>query len=264
MPRQTDYPIVLAHGICRFGVIDPGQAGNGQFGYFRNIGSALRERGFRVYHSRVSWAGGVRRRAADLRSELNRITEGFSLFPKVHVIAHSMGGLDARHMICRWKMQERVASLSTVSTPHWGSSFADWGIRHLGGLIKIAGTLGLDVRGFRDLTTERCRRFNEEADEFERANGVQYRTYAGVQIREKVAAALRFSYDVIEREEGENDGLVSLRSAKWRDDLFVRQIAADHTNEIGWWDLGDLDISLDLKAFQERIQGLYVEIAESL
>ena len=42
----------------------------------------------------------------------------------MHLIAHSMGGLDARHMIVREGMAERVASLTTVGTPHNGTPVA--------------------------------------------------------------------------------------------------------------------------------------------
>ena len=48
------------------------------------------------------------------------------------VIGHSMGGLDARYMVSRLGMAERVKSLTTVATPHRGSAFADWGVRHFG------------------------------------------------------------------------------------------------------------------------------------
>jgi len=54
---------------------------------------------------------------------------------KVHVIAHSMGGLDARHALFNFKdakFHEKVASLTTVATPHHGSPAADAVVRLLG------------------------------------------------------------------------------------------------------------------------------------
>src|SRR5215510_6280544 len=48
---------------------------------------------------------------------------------KVHIIAHSMGGLDARYLLCNnlygLGALDRVVSLSTISTPHRGSQVAD-------------------------------------------------------------------------------------------------------------------------------------------
>jgi len=263
------YPIVLAHGICRFDELtdmafDVDDARDDRFHYFRRVRSSLVRQGYEVHHSHVDWAGGVETRATELRAELIRITENFTLAPRVYVIAHSMGGLDARHMMHRFGMYDRVAGLATISTPHWGTSFADWGVKHLDGALDIAGRLGLDVQGFRDLTRESCRIFNEAAEESERSSGVRFRTYAGAQSEDKVALWLRIPWRIIHREEGANDGLVSVESARWRDEYFVRTIDADHRNEIGWWDLRDAGNEHTLAAFRQRIQDLYLEIAADL
>ena len=42
-----------------------------------------------------------------------------------------MGGLDARYLISRLGMADRVLSLTTLGTPHRGTSFADWGVSRL-------------------------------------------------------------------------------------------------------------------------------------
>src|SRR5436190_277798 len=79
---------------------------------------------------------------------------------KVIIIAHSMGGLDARYMISRLGMADRVAALVTLSTPHHGSPYADWCLKNLGmklGAMKVARLLGLDVQAIADLSTESCR-----------------------------------------------------------------------------------------------------------
>jgi triacylglycerol lipase len=44
---------------------------------------------------------------------------------RVHFIARSMGGLDARHAILSPKVAERIATLVTIGTPHLGSPVAD-------------------------------------------------------------------------------------------------------------------------------------------
>jgi choline dehydrogenase-like flavoprotein len=45
---------------------------------------------------------------------------------RVNIIAQSMGGLDARHLISRKGLHEVVATLTTISTPHHGSGAADF------------------------------------------------------------------------------------------------------------------------------------------
>jgi hypothetical protein len=57
---------------------------------------------------------------------------------------------------------------------------------------------------------------------------------------------------------------VSLRSAKWRDEFFVKQIDADHLNLIGWWHPWGASKDFTRKAFEQRIQKFYLEIAEGL
>ncbi len=75
---------------------------------------------------------------------------------------------------------------------------------------------------------------------------------------------LRRSFKVIWEEEGENDGLVSLSSAKWKDHYFIKKIDADHLNQIGWWDRGEAKSGIDKQTFEARIQKVYLEIARGL
>ncbi len=67
-------------------------------------------------------------------------------------------------MISKLGMDDRVAALLTVTSPHRGSPFANWCLKHLAnrlGAYKFLNFLGLDTQGGHDLTTSCCR-FNEE------------------------------------------------------------------------------------------------------
>ena len=45
----------------------------------------------------------------------------------LNFLAHSMGGLDCRHLITHIKPSDYVPlSLTTIATPHRGSPFMDW------------------------------------------------------------------------------------------------------------------------------------------
>ena len=265
----ASYPIILAHGISPFDrVINPfflwDNRNDDRFHYFRKIRSTLRSHGFKAFHSRVSWASDLERRASDLKNEIIRITNYFTRWPRVHIIAHSMGGLDSRWMIYRYQMEDHVASLTTIGTPHLGTSFADWGAKSLGRLIQIAGYVGLNLHGFKDLTKEACKEFNRIARDFEENNGVLYQTIAGIQRVERIFALLRPSYRFILKEEGENDGLVSLTSAMWKEDYFIREIDADHLNQIGWWDRGEGKAGKSRETFEKGIRDIYLDIARGL
>src|SRR5215813_1142599 len=63
------YPIVLAHGVCRFDVLwnqflradDSDDPRIDKLHYFKGIRTMLQARGYRAYHSRVAWAAELKR-----------------------------------------------------------------------------------------------------------------------------------------------------------------------------------------------------------
>ncbi len=274
------YPIVLAHGVCRFDILwkDALNLDNNdnpeldKQHYFKGIRTMLKKKAYDIYHSTVSWAAGVDVRAEDLRKNVEKILDQTHK-EKINIIAHSMGGLDARHMLFNdrdnGKIHERIASLTTISTPHEGSQFADWGIDNMPSVIPIAQKLGLDLTALEDLRTDACRRFNENPDvkEFENAceKSILFQTYAGKQKFWGVFNALKLPFYIIEKEDGENDGLVSVKSAKWREKYFKETFdACDHLNELGWWDYEQIWDAEGPDKLLRRIHGIYSTIAEGL
>src|SRR5208283_3982193 len=113
----TRYPLVFCHGMLATSMLR--MQVPEEFNYFSVLADFLRERGFRALFPKVTPTGGVRERAEQLREQILRWTD-----EPVNVIAHSMGGLDARYMISRLGMADRVRSLTTISTPHHGSYVA--------------------------------------------------------------------------------------------------------------------------------------------
>lgn len=271
MTVPKTYPIILAHGVCRFDILANrlprlDNTEDDRLHYFRGIRSALRQEGYDVWHSGVEWAAGVATRARGLKRNVDQVlaTTGAA---KVHIIGHSMGGLDARHMLYDFRDQgvhARVASINTIGTPHWGSSFADWGLEHLGELERLLGRLGLDVAAFRDLRTGPCAEFNARVEDFEAGCGVLFQAFAGTKPIWFVPTLLKLPAHIIQQREGENDGLVSLRSARWCDAYFRRRIDADHLNLTGWWHAMDLLRGETRAEFETRIRDFYREIAEEL
>ena len=67
---------------------------------------------------------------------------------KVHIIAHSMGGLDSRRMIVDLGMADKVASLTTIGTPHRGTILADHVLKHGGVLLMDFLNRITNVDGF--------------------------------------------------------------------------------------------------------------------
>ncbi|HUL36472.1 MAG TPA: hypothetical protein VLW47_02210 [Thermodesulfobacteriota bacterium] len=274
------FPIILAHGVCRFDKLtnhilkldnndDPKLD---QLHYFRGLRTMLKANGFCVYHSNVGWAAGVEVRAQDLNNYINAVLVE-ERAEKVNIIAHSMGGLDSRHMMFNGRssdrIHERIASLTTISTPHEGSPFADWGTEHLPLVIKTAQDLGLDLKAFEDLRTDRCKAFNQSpaviSFEEEVEKKILFQSFAGKQNFWGILGALKLPYYIIEKSEGENDGLVSVRSAKWRDRYFKGVIPeSDHLNELGWWDPAQVYAGESDGELLNRIHSFYLQVAKGL
>ena len=217
-------PIVLVHGLGGFRGTLTARLPSG--GYFRGIPQQLAAAGNRVYVAKVSPTAGVERRAADLKRYIQRELPN----EPVHLIGHSLGGLDARYLASRLGMEQRVLSVTTVGTPHRGSSFADWGWQHLSRLvIPLLRWAGLSHQAFIDLRTDSCARFNAETPD---VPGVRYFSVAGVCEKPWLGPEWAFTHRIVTRAEGPNDGVVSVASAGWGEHTDVWE--ADHLNLINW------------------------------
>jgi len=104
---------VLAHGLA--GSVDS---------YDPAIVEALRGDGFYVLRDAVPPVDSVAVRAAALATQVDGFIAANQL-DRVHLIAHSMGGLDARYLISTLGYATKVKSLTTLQTPHRGSPLAD-------------------------------------------------------------------------------------------------------------------------------------------
>ena len=186
----------------------------------------------------VSPLGSVPLRAEELAKS---IAAKFPAGP-IHIIAHSMGGLDARCLLARnlHDLTGRVASLSTISTPHLGSPVADLLLGEPIGLEFpfrdfLAQFTPPNVHALLDLATTGAPGFTEP----DPVKGVRYFAYAGGGI----GSALLFATHLyIKAREGENDGMVSVKSATWPDQLAEDPWNADHIAEIGY-DLNRSDLT---------------------
>lgn len=238
-------PIVLAHGLLGFVTA---RIGRRRIFYFRGIPQRLARAGNSVCLPRVEPTASVPERAESLKREITRLCGA----EPVHLIAHSMGGLDARHMIAHLGMERRVLTLTTIGTPHRGSAVADRVAE--GGLgrrlERWLARRGIPHGAFRDLRTDACRAWSTATPD---APGVRYFSVGGRQERRKMLAVLRLGHDVLRPVEGDNDGLVSVASARWGESFEVWE--CDHFNQIGWkaphaWLLG---YAVDVRPLYEGI-----------
>jgi triacylglycerol lipase len=214
------YPIVLAHGVLGFDQIS--LAGRRHV-YFRGVPERLRAMGVDVHRPSVPPVASVGIRADKLAAAVRALPA-----KKVNLIAHSMGGLDARYAIVRLGLADRVVSLTTIGTPHLGTPLADLGISLLGGFRRLFKRL-VDLEAFHDLTSKRMAAFNREIPD---AAGVAYGSIVGCGARAEMNPLLWASHFYLSECAGANDGIVPASSQRWGE--VVREVQADHWAQVGW------------------------------
>jgi triacylglycerol lipase len=215
---------VLAHGLFGFARIGVGRLTFTS--YFRGVPEALEASGNRVLVTQVPPIAGVEKRARRLGEQ---ILHAFGDEP-VHLIGHSMGGLDARRLLADSDWQKRVLSLTTIGTPHLGTSLADFAKLRVGRVYRLLASLGIDPQGCLDVTRLAARQFHGRHP---LPQGMPCFSVAGDPSPEQVSWPLRRLHAVLSELEGPNDGLVSVESAN----AFGTPLPtwpADHLHQLNW------------------------------
>lgn len=210
---------VFAHGLLGFHEL---RMGGRPIRYFRRLEETLQDLGYAVSFPALPPTSGVDQRAQTLARHLQTIDR-----EPLCLIGHSMGGLDARYLIRRLDPQRRVRALVSVATPHRGSPLADWALRSRWPLPRLLRAIAGPA--LRDLTPEACARFNAATPD---RDDVQYWSYAGARALKEIPPWLRYWARLVQRQEGDNDVLVSVRSARWG--TFKGILRASHFEQIGW------------------------------
>lgn len=244
----TRYPIVLHHGLLGFNrilFID----------YFYDVRATLERQGYVVRTTNVSILNSIEVRAAELAEQIDAILAETHA-EKVNIIAHSMGGLDARHVISVLGYGDRVASLITLGTPHRGTPVADLGYSVLTAdskrILAALERLFLgdpDLRPKQDFDSdinlnaalwnlsEEYLRSPEFVSSHQDDDRVVYESFAGngnftgIGTRDRVDPLLSITYAYLRVASGANDGMVPVESARHGLDRGV--LPADHINMIG-------------------------------
>jgi triacylglycerol lipase len=210
---------VLVPGISPFDITQRPTIGFANFGPVMN---ALAERGVdcRVADG-IPPSGPVEARAIALSAALDRLGGR-----PCTLIGHSMGGLDARFLCAELDPARRVRAVVTLSTPHRGSSVADWALTRRAPFPWLVRALGRD--GVADLTPEACARRNMLLAD--RPMPPIF-SFAATRPVEELPGMLRALVPPVLDGEGPHDGLVTVASARWGE--FLGTVTADHFELIG-------------------------------
>lgn len=217
-PRRPSPAVVLVHG---FGGFDRLSLGAFSVPYFRGVEAALADLGLDVTTVRLPSVGSVQARATALARQLQQLERD-----DLHVVAHSMGGLDARWALRELDAARWVRSLTTVATPHRGTPLANLGRRWpLRSALAPLGALA-------DLGVSDVDRTPDVA-------GVEYRSVVVRARASDLIPLLLPSYALLARIAGDNDGIVPTSSQPWGD--VVAHVETDHWGAVGWSPRFDAD-----------------------
>ena len=130
-PLGPPYPIILVHGFSGFTELGPME-------YFFGIKELLEEHGADVTAPALPPYNDPAERARVLADVIDA-TLARTGHAKVHLIGHSQGGIDARVVIGELGYADRIASFTTISTPHDGTEVASLADVAPAGVLNPAG-----------------------------------------------------------------------------------------------------------------------------
>lgn len=256
----TKYPLIMVHGI--------GFRDLRYFNYWGRIPKELVKNGASVYYGHQQAWGTIEDNAEHIRQKICQVLEE-NHCDKVNIIAHSKGGLDSRYLITRLHMAPRIASLTTISTPHRGSELICVLNRLPDGIYRfLSSCLDRTFSKFGDsrpdcyhaskqLAPDYCSRFNEATPD---SPEVYYQSYASVMKHiwsDSLLSIPNFIMDLAGSRS--NDGLVTEESAKWGN--YKGAFRNDCRRGISHGDMIDLKRE-DYKGFD--VIETYVEIVKGL
>lgn len=219
----TKYPLLLVHGVFF--------RDTKYFNYWGRIPGELETNGATIFYGNHQSASSVADSAAELKSRIIEILAETGA-EKLNIIAHSKGGLDCRYAISKLDIGDKVASLTTINTPHNGCLFADCLLSKIPSSIKnkVADTYNSTLRKFgesnpdfltavNDLTDSACKQLNTEIPT---PQGIYCQSVGSVLTKATSGKfPLNLSYHLVKYFSGENDGLVDETSFKWGENYIL-------------------------------------------
>ncbi|WP_163175166.1 alpha/beta fold hydrolase [Bacteroides sp. 51] len=213
--KKLKYPVILVHGI----------AAKDNNLFWGRIPETLRSAGIDVFLGNTDSWSGIERNALLLKESVDSALEKCGT-EKVNLIAHSKGGIDSRFLISTLGYAPKIASLTTISTPHLGSEIVDFVYNKkyihsklakaiTNSLVRLYGDKSPELHTMLgDLNTKNMIKFNLQNPD---ANSVYYSSYQSFIMSGFDDLSHFLTYYLIKRVSGANDGVVSLKSSKWGD-----------------------------------------------
>ena len=257
---RTRYPLIMVHGI--------GFRDLKVFNYWGRVPRILKKHGATVYYGHQNAWAPMAVNSAIIGETIDKALKECGT-DKVNIIAHSKGGLDSRYLINKLGYADKVASLTTINTPHRGSSLITFLNKlpdslyreiadYIGRPFELAGDDMPDVyNSSKELDPIFCEKFNEENPDLP---GIYYQSYTSVMKNCFADTLLTIPYIIMcFMGDKENDGLVCVESAKWGE--YKGLLKNRHARGISHGDMIDLKRE-DIRGFD--ILRFYYDLVKDL
>lgn len=256
---QLKHPVLLCHGYGGFSsLLSPAP--------MHKPCMRLRNFGIQAFAPNIVPYATISTRGEQWAKIIKKLKKQYG-YEKLNVVAHSMGGLDMRYAITKLGIGDSVASLTTIATPHRGTSlaelvlnspdtireklvaFVDWF-----GESIFPSTKSNAVAAVQQLTRDYVtKEFNSTIPD---TNGIQYFSYSaavGKGTGHPLHPIYRIQNQLIFQHEGINDSFVTDDSARWGKHLGTLPIS--HLEQI------EIQVKDDRKPLVEKF---WKELAENL
>jgi len=250
------YPVVLVHGIIA-------HDRRSLFKFWGRIPEVLTSRGIKVFRGNTDAWGDYESNALILKKTIENVLAQTKT-DKINIIAHSKGGIDSRYLIWKHDFGDKIASLTTICTPHHGSEIADliYNQKFLykkisKKVISIFGKLYGDTNPNLynlnyQLTTAKMKEFNEKIKLDNRVFYQSLYTTMNSAFDDKV---FYYTYSYLKKISGKNDGLVSENSSIWGDNTVKIEGGISHAQILDY---------KNKKISGINIPDIYLRIVENL
>lgn len=215
------HPVLLCHGYGAIAsLVKPSP--------LHDVAMLLRSHQVPAYAPPVIPYAKIEIRAQSWVKVINELSE---LVPgsKINIIAHSMGGLDIRYALSKLDVARNVASLTTISTPHRGTSLAELTLRTpepirdkmadfldwIGNRVYPDGNCDSEASAVQLTRSYITEMFNPEITNSDDVPYYSYSSAVGKGTEHPISVIARYQNNHIYDIEGPNDGMVSVESAKW-------------------------------------------------
>lgn len=247
---RLKYPVLLCHGYgAMISVVKPSP--------MHEVAMLLRNYGIPAFAPNIVPYASIETRAEEWSRKIDKLCDQYG-FEKFNVIAHSMAGLDIRHALLQEENHNRVASLTTLATPHKGTSLAEMILKTPDKLQEVLGdafnwfgnsvypkSRSDAVGALRQLTRSwLAEQFNPNHPDLDDVAYFSYSAAVGKGTDHPLAAIYRYQNNHIFEEEGVNDAFVSRESAMHGEHLAT--VPLSHLEQLG------MSISKDRKTLFER------------